>query len=181
MGKIMKKRSSSDFGLINKLSTMSLLAAMSAYSHASCNSNITHTAPDSQYELLNNNTEVKDKQTGLIWQRCNLGQTWIDTSCAGSVFSYSWDGALQTAKSMGNGWRVPNIKELLSLVEEACTKPSINEVLFPGTINMGYWTSSPVSKDGYGGLAWLVDFGDGITFAYVKYGGYYVRLVRSDR
>ena len=43
---------------------------MSAYSHASCNSNITHTAPDSQYELLNNNTEVKDKQTGLIWQRC---------------------------------------------------------------------------------------------------------------
>jgi hypothetical protein len=37
-------------------------------SHAqTCNPNISRTAPDSRYEFLNNDTEVKDNQTGLIW------------------------------------------------------------------------------------------------------------------
>lgn len=41
-----------------------------------CRTDIDKTAPDSRYELLNDGKEVRDKKTGLIWQRCSLGQIW---------------------------------------------------------------------------------------------------------
>ena len=104
------------------LSLLSLLA-LTSYSHAACNPNMTATAPNSRYNLLNNGTEVKDVQTGLIWQRCSLGQMWNGTTCTGTAATYNWTNALQTAVNMGSGWRVPNIKEPDSLIEQACYNP----------------------------------------------------------
>ena len=100
-----------------KLIIATLLLTLSSMNYATCNSSIIQTAPASRYELLNSNTEVKDKKTGLIWQRCSLGQTWSGTNCTGTAGTYNWTNALQTAKNIGNGWRVPNINELgLSLI-----------------------------------------------------------------
>ena len=161
----------------NILKLAALLVATS-HSHAqTCNANITRSAPDSRYELLNNNTEVKDSKTGLIWQRCSLGQTWSGSSCTGTASTYNWTNALQTAANMGNGWRLPNIKELASLVEEACYNPSINETYFPNTISSYYWASSPVA---YGSSrAWIVNFYYG--YGYDKSVNHYVRLVRASQ
>lgn len=161
----------------------SLLLAVSSTNYAACNSAITRTAPDSRYELLNSETEVKDKQTGLIWQRCSLGQTWSGTSCTGNASIYIWVDVLQAAKKMGGGWRVPNVKELDSIIDIACYKPSINEVFFPNLPekidpigNTVYWSSSPAVDNSID--AWLVDFYFGYGIKSGKHLKGYVRLVR---
>ena len=164
---------------MHKLIISTLLLALSTTNYAACNSAITRTAPDSRYQLLNGDTEVKDTQTGLIWQRCSLGQTWSGTSCTGTATTYNWTNALQTAKNMGNGWRVPNIKELDSLIEQACYSPSINETYFPNTANSYYWSSSPVASSSH--KAWFIGFSFGDAADYPKNDSYYVRLVRSGQ
>ena len=159
---------------MNKQHTLSIITLLLAATHShaqTCNANIARTAPDSRYQLLNNGTEVKDTQTNLIWQRCSLGQTWNGAGCISDAVRYQWVDALQAAKNIGSGWRVPNIKELDSLIEQACYSPSINEVFFPNT-QSGYWSSSPFIG---------VDF----TFGSVGGSGFnggnlYVRLVRSE-
>ena len=161
-----------------KLIIATLLLTLSSTNYAACNSSIIRTAPDSRYEFLNSNTEVKDKKTGLIWQRCSLGQTWNGSSCTGTAATYNWTNALQTAANIGNGWRLPNVKELDSLVEEACYNPSINETYFPNTISSYYWSSSPVANGS--DSAWIVYFHLGYDY-YYKSNSYYVRLVRSSQ
>lgn len=147
-----------------------------------CHSNITHSAPDSRYRLLNNDTEVQDGQTGLIWQRCSLGQTWSGNTCTGTATGYTWGNAMQTPKITGNGWRVPNVKELKSLVEVACNN-AINETYFPVTSsNAGYWSSTPTDGAGFFAGAWVVDFFKGFANNYCGRGcSNYVRLVRSSQ
>ena len=163
--------------------TLMMLFAASSYTYALCDSNIARTAPDSRYELLNSNSEVKDTQTKLIWQRCSLGQAWDGTSCKGSAATYNWTNALQTAKNIGSGWRLPNVKELNSLVEQACYEPAINETYFPNTdssIYSSYWSSSPVARAS--DTAWIVNFKSGINDYFgTKNNSRYVRLVRSSQ
>lgn len=170
----------SDFFLTNTLSNVVLLLAISSYSHATCNANVTPTVPNSRYQLLNNGDEVKDVQTGLIWQRCSVGQTWNGSNCIGTAATYSsWTNVLQTIANMGNGWRVPNIKELDSLIEQACYSPSINETYFPNTVSSYYWTSSPVSYNSK--YAWIVSFNYGYEGSNGESNSNYVRLVRSSQ
>lgn len=165
-----------------KLIIATLLLTVSTTDHAACNSSITRTAPDSRYELINGDAEVKDKYTDLIWQRCSLGQTWNGTSCTGNAATYKWASALQVATNMGSGWRVPNVKELDSIIEQACYSPSINEVFFPNTVSSYYWSSSTVASSSLS--AWFVYFSNGKNYAIIRaYKGSnnYVRLVRSSQ
>lgn len=147
-----------------------------------CKDNITLTTPDSRFTVTGDGT-VKDKQTGLIWMRCVLGQTLDGTICIGNAATYTWQQALQAADQysfIGNSdWRVPNVKELASIVEEACYEPAINQVVFPATPFGWSWTSSPdVNNNDY---AWLVSFGNGYSNGSGNNSrNFYVRLVRSD-
>ena len=166
------------------MSKVSLTAALLALSVAAqaqtCNPAMTRKAPDSRYTVQAGGAEVLDTQTGLIWQRCSLGQSWSGSTCAGSAGVYTWQSALQAARDLGNGWRVPNFKELQSLVEEACYSPAINETLFPATATGSYyWTSSPVAY--LGSNAWIVFFGYGYANDSAKDDGGYVRVVRSGQ
>lgn len=163
-----------------KLVSLCVLSWFSTIVNATCNPNITPIAPNSRYELLNNGAEVKDSKTGLLWQRCSLGQTWNGTNCTGTAAIYRWASALQTAANMGSGWRVPNVKELDSLVEQACYNPSINEVIFPNVISDSYWSSSPAV--GNSSCALVVNFDNGNHAGCSgKYAFNYVRLVRSSQ
>ena len=173
-----------------KLVITTLLLTVSSTNYADCNKSLTRTAPDNRYELLNNNTEVKDKETGLIWQRCSLGQTWSGTSCTGKTTEYEWKAALQAAKKMGSGWRMPNVTELSSLLELACYFPAINKDFFPDTIHGMFWSSSPNAYRS--NHVWCVSFYNGGVISneseYSNQTGYqeggfcrYVRLVRSGK
>lgn len=147
-----------------------------------CLKNTPRTAPDSRYELVHGSggSEVLDKKTKLIWQRCSVGQSWNGNACIGTASSYVWPDALRQAKNYGNGWRLPNIKELQSLVEDTCHKSSINEVFFPATFSGRYGSSSPYF-DSRANIVWFVNFdtgASGATFAKdIPY--YHVRAVRT--
>ncbi len=128
---------------------------------------------------------VTHTQTGLMWKRCSEGQVWDGTTCTGSATTFTWQGSLQQAETLNNetgyatftDWRVPNIKELKSIVEMQCIQPSINSTIFPVTINTGwYWSSSPYA--GLGSYAWGVYFYVGNDGTLKKSLDHYVRLVR---
>lgn len=133
-----------------------------------CNPALPQTTPDNQFLLKASNTIVRDNKTGLQWQRCSLGQTWNTTNnrcdIDGTPALFSWEQALAAAKAnrlSGFGdWRLPNKKELASLLELSCSSPAINTTLFPNTVSGRYWTSTPVSyADSF--YVWFVDFTSG--------------------
>jgi hypothetical protein len=59
-----------------------------------------------------------------MWMRCALGQNWNGATCTGSGQAYTWQAALQAAEGSSfagySDWRLPDIKELSSIVEQAC-------------------------------------------------------------
>lgn len=165
---------------MHKLTLATLMALTTTLSHSqTCNPKVVREAPDSRYQSLNSGAEVKDTQTGLIWKRCSLGQTWSGTSCIGTAVTYNWPNALQAAKNIGSGWRVPNVKELSSLIEEACYNTATNETYFSNTVRSDYWSSSSYAYNS--NSAWIVNFIIGLSQNDYKNDKNYVRLVRSGQ
>lgn len=103
------------------------------------------TAPSkSRYLVMSNGTEIKDTYTGLIWQRCAIGQTWDGSTCIGSPDDLSWLEAMQTSKSLGKGYRLPTIKELISIAEPKSphlNDGGINAEIFPNNVPKSGFTT----------------------------------------
>lgn len=171
---------------ILKITSSIILAITTSTSYAqTCNPNIQTTRPDSRYQDMG--AEVKDTVTGLIWQRCSVGQMWNGSTCTGTATTHTWQQALTVAKNLGNGYRLPNIKELHSLVEVKCFEPAINTKQFPNTpTNKWYWSSSPYLHDSK--LVWSAKFDTGelsygYSYKYIDvnyYNSNFVRAVRSE-
>ncbi|HEY0178111.1 MAG TPA: DUF1566 domain-containing protein, partial [Dokdonella sp.] len=126
---------------------------------------------------------VTDPRTGLMWDRCSLGQD-DATTCAGDVEAPNWQDALQEVAQRNaqnwrghSDWRLPNVKELMSLVEPARTAPTIDAAAFPNTPGGAYWTST--TNVHVPRTAWAVFFGDADVFAVDKVNPARVRLVRT--
>ncbi len=89
---------------------------------------------------------VTHHATGLMWMKCPLGQSGSDCG-TGEADTYTWDNALEAAAASvfagHTDWRLPNVKELNSIVEYRCQGPAINEEVFPGTGTSDFWSSSP--------------------------------------
>jgi hypothetical protein len=141
---------------------------------------ITATAPASRF-TDNGDGTVTDKVNGLQWKRCSEGQTWDGTTCTGDATWHTWQQALQLADGASysgkNDWRLPNVKELESLEELACSRPAINLDVFPeSTANEGVWSSSPTSFDS--NRAWTGSFYWGGASDVPKGNHELVRLVR---
>ncbi len=77
----------------------------------------------------------------------------------------------------GASYRLPTLKELLSLVDHAVTSgATINQTAFPGTPAETFWTSSQSATSST--TAWTVGFGNGST-NYLDLGqSLWVRCVR---
>ena len=138
--------------------------------------------PDSQLQDNSDGT-VTDTKTGLMWKQCVEGLSGPDCA-SGSAKTFTWQQALQQAQAVNSGsfagfsdWRVPNIKELLSLVEHQCSSPAINLTRFPNASNHWVWSSSAVA--GRTAYAWGVKFGYGYTVWSFKSYGHQLWLVRS--
>ena len=50
---------------------------------------------------------------------------------------YTWQEAMDYALSLGDGWRLPTIKELISFYELACKNKNLRL--------SSYWSSSPIT------------------------------------
>ena len=125
-----------------------LLAALAAVAPASAQA-------QSRYAYSSDGTEVTDAQTGLIWRRCTVGQTWANSTCTGGLTVFRHEEALAHAMTQ-TGWRLPNVKELASLVDTTSVRPAVNAAAFPGTPTAAYWSSTPDVQTPSN--AWSVDF-----------------------
>lgn len=119
------------------------------------------------------NGSVTHLATGLMWQVCSAGQEWTDLdACGGDASQMSWSQALQYAEQINKtggfaghqDWRLPNIKELSSIIEYQCHSPVINQSIFLNSTSVAnrsaYWTSTVV-QDGQDNFSWVVLFEDG--------------------
>ena len=72
---------------------------------------------------------------------------------------FTWEDAKAYAASLGDGWRLPTVKELLSLVDYDRRCPACS--VFPDCPSEWYWSSS--AYVGNTAFAWGVNFSNGDT------------------
>gem|GEM_PF-1991651 len=123
----------------------------------------------------NGDGTTTDNKTGLMWVKdgnsagCNNGS------------SLTWEAALNFCEGLPyagySDWRLPNVRELESIVDAGESYPAINTAYFSNTQSSRYWTSTTYvpSTD----TAWLVSFSHGHVGYYYKTSASSVRCVRA--
>jgi len=118
---------------------------------------------------------VIDRATGLMWAADGNGY-----GCKNGLTA-NWAAALVWANDMFwagfTDWRIPNIIELLSIVNFTRWDPAINPTLFPNTHFNEYWTSTTAFFPDTS--AWIIHFSQGINSQQDKTNTYYLRCVRG--
>lgn len=180
------------------LFTAASLLAATAAAGPLCLERTNYSTPTSRFVLSDAGDLVTDTVTGLIWQRCLLGQIFdngdtpslpYDDACAeapGTLRNYS--AALQATVAYNDrqaqaglliGWRVPNRKELATIEELKCVFPALNAVIFPGVPpRASLWSSSRVIEANSNSV-WALNAWDGGLVTAVETATLYVRLVRD--
>lgn len=138
----------------------------------------------------NGNGTVRDKLTKLIWLK-NANAFGVRT----------WEQALSDANTLASGsagltdgskagdWRLPNVKELQSLIDFAYYNPALSSALgksqwtngdaFIGVQSSSHWSSTTYSF--YPTGAWVVNLLDGIVSGDDKTNANYVWPVRAGQ
>ena len=124
----------------------------------------------SQNLVDNGNETVTDNRTGLMWQQ-------------GEPEYMTWSSALSYCEGLSLGgysdWRLPNVKEIESLTDDARYDPAIDINFFPNAYAFSYWSSA--TNVGFPSCAWRVVFstggieGDGYKDSYFR-----LRCVRGS-
>jgi hypothetical protein len=117
--------------------------------------------PKNRFTVLDGGL-VRDELTGLVWQQreSTIEMTWADAQ-----------------NYCSSGFRLPTLKELLSLVDITVTSgATINQAAFPKTPTESFWSSSPYA--GRSGPRWHVNFGYGYSSFDDASSYYRVRCVR---
>jgi hypothetical protein len=144
---------------------------------------------------------VRDNHTGLMWEvktddggihdRDNTyrwgGKTALVTQQARDDgwggFYNDWDTLVDGSNSESlcgfNDWRVPTLKELMTISRKGVRNPSIDSNYFPNTRSSKYWSSSPYA--GSSSNAWLVYFNYGNGSNANRNNSNAVRLVRGGQ
>lgn len=152
--------------------------------------------------VANDDGTVLEAETGLMWMRCSLGQTWTGAACAGEAKRLNWDQALKAHEGFTfaghDDWRLPTQPELYALtfcssgmrtepdregLGGGCAgdyrRPTILESLFPNTPEGNFWTSR--QHDRFKFSAWGVAFHSGHTGTGGRSDYIHVRLVRDAK
>jgi hypothetical protein len=116
----------------------------------------------------NSNGTITDNNTNLMWQQ------------SGATNNKNWQNALKYCEDLVlagfDDWRLPNIKELMSVADYNKANPCIDTTYFTNTANDRYWASTTYSNAFTDGL--YVNFGPGGFTNLSKTNSYYVRCVR---
>jgi hypothetical protein len=99
---------------------------------------------------------VYDVNTKLTWQQSppTTKYTWADADAYCKALGATITGA---------GWRLPTMKELLTIVDYSRHSPAIDPSAFPATPSTYFWTAL---KAGDPTVAWGVNFGTGSIYNY---------------
>jgi hypothetical protein len=120
----------------------------------------------------NGDGTATDKLTGLVWLTNANCIVFFSGDSTGKN-RRDWDEALMAANLLANGycgltdgssagdWRLPNVRELLSLIDYGHSLPALpagHPFTDIQTVNWKYWSSSTSVDTGY---AWVVDIHSG--------------------
>ncbi len=115
---------------------------------------------------------VRDERTGLIWEvKTSTTTTWSNAKTTADSFA---------ACGKSSGWRLPTVKELLSIVSynDISAGPVVDAAYFANTASSSYWTGIELASDS-SNKAWVVNFVDGTTKSLAKIDPYPLRLVHE--
>ena len=88
---------------------------------------------------------VIDLKNKVEWLKCSVGQVWDNEKCTGNSVKVSLPEAEdllpQVNQELGGEWRLPNKKELISIICKNCSGAKINKTYFPNSQADIYWTS----------------------------------------
>ncbi len=121
--------------------------------------------------------DVYDTYTKLTWRRCLEGRSWDAATqrCTGTAQRYTHEAALRAASDTSS-YRLPNAKELASIVNYSLQRPAYNQSFFP-TEDCSLWTSTPDVAASY---AWHVQADGYVKSGYARSNTMCIRLVRSS-
>lgn len=119
---------------------------------------------DVTFDVNSGDPLAQDAATSLIWQGCPSGQS--GNGCSGAAITYNWQEANDYCATLNfagyaTGWRLPKIRELISIVDYSKYSPAINPDGFSSASLGSFWSSSPIAA--FDGDAWFVNFATGDT------------------
>ena len=140
---------------------------------------------------INSDGTVADNLTGLVWLE-NASCTAFFSGDTTAQNNRSWSNALTAANSLESGycgltdgsiagdWRLPNVREMHSLIDLSQYDPALPTNPFTGVQSSYYWSSTTNAENT--NEAWFVRLNDG----YVNYGSkdgntFYVWPVRGGQ
>jgi hypothetical protein len=148
----------------------------------------------------NGDGTITDVNTGLMWEKKSDDGGLHDKD---DPYYWSGDGSQETIWNWlddvnaegGSGfadhsdWRIPNVKELQSIIDYERSNPSVDPVFYLGcapgctvttcscTASSFYWSVTSFAY--FPGFAWFVFFGYGYVLGFGKDGYGHVRAVRG--
>ena len=87
-------------------------------------------APTGRYTL--GADTATDRQTGLEWQRTATTEV------------LTWDSAKAHCQQLGDAWRLPLMKELLTIIDVKRINPAVDITVFPKAPSTDFWSATPV-------------------------------------
>lgn len=133
-------------------------------------------ATQPSYTILNPvgiSSVTVDNRTGLMWTTNPVD--------AGIVAVYTWENAIAICEALSyatfEDWRLPNIKELMSIVNYQNKTPAISTAYFLTVSGENYWSST--TNVGMSDGAWSVYFENGGVYGYGRTESHRVRCVRG--
>jgi hypothetical protein len=139
----------------------------------------------------NGDGTITDLNTGLMWEKKVAGGSsgcpidsanlhGVDSTCTWAQATGAWIAAINAEGGTGlaghNDWRVPNVKELQSIVHYGLADPAIDPIFSPTTAD-NYWSSTTFAFNP--SSAWFVIFEGGHVFIFDKNMSLRVRAVRG--
>jgi hypothetical protein len=117
-----------------------------------------------------------------MWQGCTKGSA--GNSCStGTASPDTWESALSYCEGLDwaghTDWRLPNRKELRSIVDNRRSNPTVDPAIFPATPGNNFWTSTTELFNSNGMKSYYVYFYDGMVHQLVKSTDNYIRCVRT--
>ncbi len=118
----------------------------------------------------NGDGTVSDPRTNLSWKQADEGV-------------HPWAEALDVCEQLdfagAKDWRLPNVKELATLVDRKTTSPVIDTNLFPNAQSARHWSATAYPDDvSHPATAYFLNFSNGRVFRGHAITQYRVRCVR---
>jgi len=158
--------------MIKKLAILFLSGNMlsGAYAQECFDEAVYLTTPMKEFVVHGDGT-VSHLRTGLMWKQCLQG-TSGEQCQTGEASLFTWEQAFSELKAVNqdgfgghNDWRLPNAKELSSIIEYGCHDPALNITAFPNMTSNKVWSGTPLggnmSTTAHQLRSWFADYTEG--------------------